>query len=474
MRTRLMLLLGVLALALALAPGAQALPGLTLGFDGDLGLTSGDSASANVWIPDAVHEGVGVVRFNVMWDQVAPRVRPHRFAAGDPASPGYDWTQVDQVVRQLHAAGLTVLMNLSVAPTWAEGSHRPRSAAPGTWRPSPPAFAAFATAAAKRYDGGYPDPLEPGRSLPRIRDWQGWNEPNLNNWLNPQWVRAGHGWKPESPTIYRALDNAFYKAVKGVSRSNFVVMAGTAPYGDAPGQGRMPPAQFDRSLFCVNGTRHLTPAPCSDPLHVDAIDHHPYGIGGPLWHAYNADDVAVPDLPKITGPLHAAERWHRILPAGPKRLWVTELSWDSNPPDPNGVPVQTQARWYEQSMYVLWREGVDTILFYAIVDAPPIPNYSSTYQAGIYYLDGEPKPSATAFRFPFVTQRSDARHLQAWGRSPISGTLTIEQRRGSHWTVLKRISGKAGRVFQVGLSIRGAATLRAEVGSLTSLTWHQK
>ncbi len=213
----------------------------------------------------------------------------------------------------------------------------------------------------------------------------------------------------------------------------------------------MPPAQFDRNLFCVNGTKHLTPAPCSDPLHVDAIDHHPYGIGGPLWHAYNADDVAVPDLPKITGPLHAAERWHRILPAGPKRLWVTELSWDSNPPDPNGVPVQTQARWYEQSMYVLWREGVDTILFYAIVDAPPIPNYASTYQAGIYYLDGQPKPSATAFRFPFVTQRvrraarsglgtlADFRYAdhRAASRRPLDGAQADQRGGGS------RLPGRA-------------------------------
>ena len=55
------MLLAVLLLALAAAPGAQALPGLTLGFDGDLGLTTGDSTSANVWIPDAVHEGVRVV-----------------------------------------------------------------------------------------------------------------------------------------------------------------------------------------------------------------------------------------------------------------------------------------------------------------------------------------------------------------------------------------------------------------------------
>jgi hypothetical protein len=60
-------------------------------------------------------------------------------------------------------------------------------------------------------------------------------------------------------------------------------------------------------------------------------------------------------------------------------------------------------------MYVLWRQGVDTILFYALTDQAPVPDYGSTYQAGVYYMNGQPKPSATAFRFPFVTQRS--RHI---------------------------------------------------------------
>ena len=171
-----------------------------------------------------------------------------------------------------------------------------------------------------------------------------------------------------------------------------------APTATPPARGgcRLPSLTATCSASTEPGTsrRRRAAIRCtSTPL------HHPNGIGGPLWHAYDADDVAVPDLAKITGPLHAAERWHRILPAGPKGLWVTEISWDSDPPDPNGVPVQTQARWCEQAMDALWREGVGTILFLAIVDAPPIPNYASTYQSGIYYLDGQPKPSATAFRF---------------------------------------------------------------------------
>ena len=111
----------------------------------------------------------------------------------------------------------------------------------------------------------------------------------------------------------------------------------------------MQPVAFDRALFCLRNNARLTPVSCPDPPHLDALSHHPYGIGGPLWHALNADDVAVPDVYKLARVLHAAERARHVLPAGAKRLWVTELSWDTSPPDPNGVPAAKQARWLEQA-----------------------------------------------------------------------------------------------------------------------------
>ena len=142
-------------------------------------------------------------------------------------------------------------------------------------------------------------------------------------------------------------------------------------------------------------------------------------------------------------------------------------------PYPNGVPIAKQARWYEQAMYVLWRQGVSTILWLQIVDSPPVPNYGSTYQAGIYYLNGTPKPSAVAFRFPFVTRRLNYRHIQAWGRAPQAGRLTIEKQSGSGWKVLKRFTVRSRQVFLITLNVAGKAELQATVGSKTSLPWSQ-
>jgi hypothetical protein len=163
-----------------------------------------------------------------------------------------------------------------------------------------------------------------------------------------------------------------------------------------------------------------------------------------------------------------------VQPAGPKQLWVTEISWDSSPPDPDGVPIAKQAGWLEQAMYVLWRQGVSTVLWLQIVDAPPIPNYGSTYQAGLYYIGGGAKPAAQAFRFPFVTQRSGAARIEAWGRSPANGNVAIEQRRGSRWVLLRTLPARVDQVFTATLPVRGYAMLRAQIGGQTSLDWTQR
>ena len=145
-----------------------------------------------------MQEGATIVRVNLVWSQVAPADPPSSFNPADPASPGYNWSAVDASVRDLTSQGLQVLLNISGAPTWAEGPGPPPDVQPGTWRPDPAQFASFATAAALRYDGRFPDPLHPGAFLPRVRYWQPWNEPNLAIYLSPQWTRVGEAGLPRA------------------------------------------------------------------------------------------------------------------------------------------------------------------------------------------------------------------------------------------------------------------------------------
>jgi hypothetical protein len=456
---RLMVLVAVL-LAAATST-ARATRGLTTGFNADPVLTGPSAASNPFWIEQARAEAAGMVRVNVAWSAVAPSPRPADFSAADPGSPGYDWSQVDAEVRELADHGLQVLINISSAPAWAEGPGRPAGVHSGTWKPQPAQFAQFAAAAARRYDGRFPDPAHSGAALPRVRYWQAWNEPNLDTYLSPQWEHTRSGFVPASPGIYRPMLEAFYQAIKRVSPTNLVISAGMAPYGNAPGVNfpggyRMPPLTFDRQLL-------------SRPVHLDALAQNTYPIHGPLWHAYQPNDVAVADLYKVQAVLRAAAAAERILPHGPKQLWVTELGWTSRP-NPGGIPVAQQARWYEQAFYALWRQGVDTVLLLQIVDAPPVPDYAASYQTGLYYVTGRPKPAAIAFRFPFVAERR-GRATIAWGRAPVAGRLHIESRLAGHWVNVGTLSVSAGEVFEKALRLQGSATLRAQVDGQTSLIW---
>jgi hypothetical protein len=451
---------------------ASAARGLTLGFSSDPNLTSGVASDA-IWIDRAARAGGQIVRVNIVWANVAPTTRPTGFDPSNPSSSGYNWTSVDNAVTQLEARGLKVVLTIYDAPTWAEGSHVPAGTQPGTWRPSPAQFAAFATAVAIRFDGRYPNPASPGSTLPRVSAYQAWDEPNLDYYLSPQWVKSGGKWQPASPRIFAAMENAFYAAIKKASSSNFVVMGGTAPFGDPPGGQRMQPVAFYRSLFCLSGRVALKPTVCPDPVHFDALDHHPYSIAGPLWHAENADDVSIPDMYKIARVLKAAERARHVLPAGSKAMWATEIEWDTDPPDPHGVPIQRQARWMEQAFYVLWSQGVGTVMWLDIRDSPPIPNYASTYQGGLYFLNGKSKPDLIAYRFPFVTTRLRGNEVEVWGRAPTSGTLAVERKSGSQWRVVRRLHVGSHHVFESALLLSGSANLRATVAGSTSLVWSQ-
>jgi hypothetical protein len=459
------------------APAAGAANGILTGFL-DPGSFQQSSQSGRLGALAAARGvGASVVRLQRSWSSIQPARPPDLATAADPSWPGYDWSQSDAEVRDVVAGGLIPLLSFASAPPWAERAPRPRvsyRAPEGTWRPSPEDYAAFATAVARRYSGAFPDPALPGATLPRVRYWQAWNEPNLSTYLTPQWIRRGGRDVPASPSHYRRLLNAFYGAVKAVAPDNVVLTAGTAPYGD-PGTGgrRMMPVRFTRELLCLGGPS-LRRLPCPDPAHFDVLAHHPYGVGAPRRKALNADDVAVPDIHKLTRVVRVAASSGRLLPAGPKPTWVTEMSWDSSPPDPNGVPVVEHARWLEEGFYVLWRQGVSVVTWLLLRDAPPVPSYPTTYQSGPFFRNGSPKPAARAFRFPFVTERTRDGRLVAWGKAPAPGPLTIERRAGRAWVIVRHVEVGSSLVFTTRLRVGVPARLRARQGQDVTLTWPQR
>jgi hypothetical protein len=243
--------------------------------------------------------------------------------------------------------------------------------------------------------------------------------------------------------------NAAYPGVHAAGLK--LVTAGTAPFGDpAPGGSRIAPLRFWRAVL-------------SRRTRFDVIAHHPYGVSGPRRHALNRDDLSVPDVHKLVSLVRRARRAGRVLASAARHVWVTELSWDSRPPDPHGVPARRHARWLGDALYLLWRQGVETVVWFQVRDQAPEPSYAETNQSGLYLHDGTPKLARRAFAFPFACERHGTR-VRVWTKAPHPGAVQI--RRGA--TVVARLRAGASRVATA--RIRAHGTLHAVSGTASSLS----
>jgi hypothetical protein len=454
----------VLALAAAVAVCASGAAPADAAFTTGLGL-SGSPSDRSTWLQRARDADAKVIRIGASWSLLATS-RPANPA--DPADPAYNFSALDAEIRDITAAGLRPLVTVVPAPPFAEGPGRPPSAPSGTWKPDPAAFGSFALALARRYSGAF-------AGLPRVRYFQAWNEQNLGGFLNPQYA----GRKPVGALHYRRMLNAFYASVKSVHGSNLVITGGTGPYGDRPGGQRTRPLAFWRKILCLRKQgKRLRGAKCSPKPRFDVLAHHAINTSGkPTKSALHPDDVSSADVGALRRTLRTAERKRKI--AGNRRhhpIWITEIWWESNPPDRfRGLPPAKQARFLQQTLYLLWKAGAKLVVNLHTGDPPFNPDRPlATADAGIYYADGRPKPALTAFKFPFVTERRSKSAVRAWGKAPAGGRLSVEARRGGGW---RKVGGKRvreNRVFTLSLRLRGKVKLRAKVGGETSLTWSQR
>jgi hypothetical protein len=454
-------LFALFAVVALLAPAAApARPPFQLGLTDPLFLAPAPAERA-LWLDRAADAGARSVLLSASWTGIAPSERSSSFDPSDPADPAYDFAALDAAVRDARARGLAPLLLATGAPSWAEGANRPADSAkapPGSWKPRPRQLQLFGTALAERYSGDFDGGAGAG-TLPRVRDFQLWAEPNLATYLTPQF----RGERPVAARHYRKMLRAFYAGVHSASGRNRVITGGTAPYGDIPHNSarRTQPALFWREVLCLEG-RRLKKRSCKRPAKFDVLAHHPINVGGPLRKARNQDDVSTPDIGKLRRILRTAQRTGRALPRRPaKPIWATELWWDTRPPDPHGVPEQRHARWMAQSFHLLWRQRVERVIWFPIRDQPATGSFASTVQSGLYTHGGEPKLARRAFAFPFVAERR-RRKAKLWGVAPNRGRVLIESRRRGGWKRVGALRARgASRVFTGRLAVGRGAKLRA-------------
>ena len=162
-------------------------------------------------------------------------------------------------------------------------------------------------------------------------------------------------------------------------------------------------------------------------------------------------------------------------PGGSHPAWATELWWESDPPDDRqGIPVGQHARWLEEALYVLSRDGARVVINLQVRDEEFDPQNAFVRDAtGVYFNSGDSKPALRAWSFPFVTDRLAHSRIRAWGKAPAPGRLRIQVSRGGGWRTVSDFSVEAGEVFERSLPLGGREQLRARVAGINSLVWTQ-
>jgi len=254
--------------------------------------------------------------------------------------------------------------------------------------------------------------------------------------------------------------------VKSVATDNLVVAGNTAPFFDNtpsvtavdPDWG---PLSFMRDFLCLGPGLKPT---CSERAGFDVWSTNPYGSGGPVHRAALPNDVSIPELPAMQAVLSAAtQAGHIDAPQSPS-FWVTEFSWDSNPPDPKGVPEPLLSRWSSEALYRMWQSGVSLVSWFLIRDEPL---GQSPYQSGLYFAGDTlaadtPKPMLQAFNFPFVAV-ARRQLLTVWGRTPGErpATVAVEQAFSGGWTELGRVATDSNGIVQAAFTTTSRAAVRA-------------
>jgi hypothetical protein len=457
------LVAGVAALAPPAASGATFLKGTA-----DPHLAANDSSVRAFWQDQAVSAGSNIARINVDWRGITVG-EPE--SPTDPNDPAYNFSAIDRGVIDSVARGQRVMLTAYNTPDYAIGPNESSEAKNGTWKPNTRKLGQFAEAVGTRYSGTF---SAPGLgTIPRVGYIEVWNEGNLSDYLSPQYTKKS----TFAGDYYRGMVNAFAAGVRRSANPDVQIVAGaTAPYGDPHGGERTRPLRFMRDFLCLDDDLKRRPK-CGDEADFDILSHHPITLsGGPNRSAIHPDDVAMPDVKNLVKALRRAEKRNTVT-GGRHPVWATEFWWETSPPDGfQGVSLSKHANWIQESLHSLWRQGADAAFWFLLVDQPLGPDGISNQQSGLFFEDRSRKPAFTAFRFPFVGERSSkgSKKATVWTIPPVDGTLEIQVQDGGGFETAKTVQVSAFEPERVKMRLPAKAKIRGLLAGETSLTYTVK
>jgi hypothetical protein len=308
-------------------------------------------------LDSARSSGAQLVRAMIYWHRLAPQ-RP---VAGGPPFDEPRLFELDELVAKTAERGMEVMLTIWGTPAWANGGRPPNR---------PPSnlddLREFARGLAARYPG--------------VRRYSVWNEPNLEQFLAPQFGADG---RSLAPRLYARLYRAAYEGIKEANPAAVVAIGETSARGrDAPSRGNVQdshsPARFARLLADVRPR-----------LGFDAWAHHPF----PTSPDRPPDQRA--RWPTVT--LLSLDRFGLALEAWFGRpqipLWITEYGHETRPEEPLGVSRELQAAYAARALALAAAVArVEVFVWFTFRDDP-----TNTWQSGLLDENGRPKPAYARF-----------------------------------------------------------------------------
>jgi hypothetical protein len=170
--------------------------------------------------------------------------------------------------------------------------------------------------------------------------------------------------------------------------------------------------------------------------------------------------------------LHAAGRIEEDLP-----LYLTEYGYQSNPPDPTwDITPATQARWLAEAERIARQEPtVRSVAQFLVRDLPPRPDGPPeerwrSFQMGLRFADGRPKPAHAEYALPLVVHRAGPDRVLLWGlvRPGAGGReATVQIDDGGGWRDLIALVTEADGTFERTVDADPAARFRIVSGDRT-------
>jgi hypothetical protein len=320
------------------------------------------------------------VRLNLYWGGRFGVAKSRPKSATNPADPAYNWDLYDRTVRYAAQNGVHVLFSIYGTPSWANGGKGPNVA---------PKQAAdlrnFAYAAARRYGGTYPG--ADGSTLPAVREWLAWNEPNNPIFLTPQYKKTAKGWTIQSAVDYAKICNAVYNGVHATLAPSERVGCGvTSPRGNNNPNGDRP---------SVSPLAFLRATKKAGLKTFDAWAHHPYyGVPSETPSTKPVTPKGTPATAVTLGNIGDLTKEVTRL-YGNKRIWITEYGYQTNPPDKIfGVTLAKQAAYLTQAFAIARKNPrIDMMLWFLLKDESNLGGW----QSGLLTSTGKKKPAYNAF-----------------------------------------------------------------------------